>query len=125
MDIVEWLRKPFHAENIVTDRCQTKVNRHHTEAAELIEKLRAENKELRAASEWRPIETAPKDGTEILCYDGCIIERVKWLRSNWSIVNGWFHTINPESLNSDNWNDPPEYCLAKPTHWMPLPSCPD
>ena len=53
---------------------------------------------------WYPIETAPKDGSLILMFDGCII--MAW----WD--DGWY---------SD------EYCppqIIRATHWMPLPEPP-
>ena len=62
--------------------------------------------------EWKTIDTAPKDGTEILCYPSdessvCIVE--------------W----NPDR-NGGSWVDPCEgYYTFKPTHWMPLPKAPE
>ena len=67
---------------------------------------------------WQPIETAPKDGTQILAFcpdeePTCVV--VEWLSDDhWS---GWVFTdevlsdISPEGPN--------------PTNWMPLPSPPD
>jgi uncharacterized protein DUF551 len=65
---------------------------------------------------WRPIESAPKDGTFILVYGelggslppigSCKFGVVHWVDG----FNGWY-------LDGD------EYTLA-PTHWMPLPSAP-
>jgi hypothetical protein len=70
------------------------------------------------AQGWQPIETAPKDGTEVLLwlqppYNS--IEKARWfdLWGNWQI--GEF----PE--------DSDEYCgigSALPTHWMPIPTPP-
>jgi Protein of unknown function (DUF551) len=56
---------------------------------------------------WYSIETAPKDGTEILAYipmDG--INIVYWKSSGWDYVSG--------QSNFD----------INPTHWMPLPDLP-
>jgi hypothetical protein len=54
---------------------------------------------------WQPIESAPKDGTEILGYTpgfGGIVEVVKW------------------NENDSIWEYAGEYSMAA-THWMPLP----
>jgi hypothetical protein len=56
-------------------------------------------------SEWQPIETAPKDGTDIL---GC------WVRSNVMGVVSYFDGI---------WLENDEKVSA-PSHWMPLPELP-
>jgi len=59
---------------------------------------------------WRPIETAPKDGTEVLVY-----------------CSGFYVS----SFTSGSWYDPgaPEFDILgtglEPTHWMPLPAPPE
>ncbi len=65
-----------------------------------------ENCALRAKLAWQPIETAPKDGTEIL---GC------WLPSLVCGVVSW---------GFGEWAEADERVRA-PTHWMPLPEPPD
>ena len=65
-----------------------------------------------AASQWRPIETAPKDGTVILAFRalpcGPEMSSVAWKHKEHAFGNSGWHY--PE------WNGP--------THWMPLPSAP-
>lgn len=61
--------------------------------------------------EWQPIETAPKDGTEILIYSRYGDQYVvsyddSFIRAPWRIRN-------EEGLNENI-----------PTHWMPLPETP-
>lgn len=74
--------------------------------------------------DWQPIETAPKDGTEvILFYPGMKVQfRIGgWLVSE-TIHNG--KTISKhEQWTSDSFFSSKEsaYC---PTHWMPLPESP-
>ena len=64
-----------------------------------------------SGSEWRPIESAPKDGTEVLCAwhamatDRWIIEGCWFLNNQWRV--GWDETE------------------VQPTHWMPLPAAPE
>ena len=84
---------------------------------------------------WLPIETAPKDGTEIVLY-----------RAGWHFlpVAVWMeYPGNPvqDDYGNDFWMDgwgfEPELCLGneegwlgwggdpEPTHWMPLPKPPE
>lgn len=62
---------------------------------------------------WRPIETAPKDGTDVL---GCFAFK----KHDGSYVIGW---IAEGYLDGDDWVfasfplDEDEY--SPPTHWMP------
>jgi hypothetical protein len=62
-----------------------------------------------AESPWRPIATAPKDGTAILGWWGgeCMI--VDWC----VVVERWSLTHDGEDMFS-----------PEPTHWMPLPEGP-
>ena len=53
---------------------------------------------------WQPIESAPKDGTEILLYPYAVCK--------WDTEDGAFFRDD-----SDIW---PQH----PTHWMPLPKPP-
>lgn len=58
--------------------------------------------------EWQPIETAPKDGTEILgawYYGGWSYQPMIWR-------NGWVKKFDAMSL-------------LNPSHWMPLPPPPE
>lgn len=74
-------------------------------------------------TEWQPIETAPKDGTEILIFTTRGIAHVGWSKycgaylESGESSGGWDVCWN----NSDGWNDP-EFPDA--THWMPLPAPP-
>lgn len=84
-----------------------------------IESLRSEVARLRAQVGWRPIETAPKDGTDILLWE-------KWgdvpFVGFWHAEGRWSYRSDHLYVNGDasldpNWNDL--------THWMPLPAPPD
>ena len=79
-------------------------------------------------SAWKPIETAPKDRTEILVYAG---DRV-------SEINGaTFRTIGSHKIQIARWSgwgggvwEPYSghsgglHPNDEPTHWMPLPEAP-
>ena len=59
--------------------------------------------------EWQHIDTAPKDGSHILCYDGKYIRAVYW---------------NDGNQNWDHLSDAYESVRYFATHWMPLPKPP-
>lgn len=59
-------------------------------------------------SEWQPIETGPKDGTEVLVYVPRRLGPLYAAASNPTGGQWW----------SRNLGD------LKPTHWMPLPAPP-
>lgn len=60
---------------------------------------------------WQPIETAPKDGTFFLAWNG-----------NWRGVAQYFE---PAYEDDPIWVDETtEFIHPPPTHWMPLPPPP-
>ena len=84
------------------------------EQAAEIERLRA-----KAESKWQPIETAPKDGTQILVGN----RHGAWLamyrpiyQSGYSPQNPWFSLM----INHGHM----KVVELTPTHWMPLPAAP-
>lgn len=63
---------------------------------------------------WRPIETAPRDGTEILV---CM-----WDDHTMMVVN---YEADPARPGHPWWTlDGQAYAEGAPTHWMPLPAPP-
>lgn len=72
-------------------------------------------------SEWKTIETAPKDGTYMLL--GSAEDGGSWVgkfepQYQWRADNPWSSMM----LNCEHL--PIRYASLKPTHWMPLPSAP-
>ena len=71
--------------------------------------------------QWQPIETAPKDGTEVLLYQPRgAFKPWKGRIRDWAVNIGYWHQPgNPEH---------PGYWMGnrqmRPTHWMPLPEPP-
>lgn len=68
---------------------------------------------------WQPIETAPRDGTEVLANDtsgiGSRVVVAKYLAGDeWS---GWIY--DDDMLTDCNPLGP------RPSHWMPLPPPPE
>ena len=66
--------------------------------------------------EWQPIESAPKDGTEILVANisNGAIYTVMWLDEGESI--GWWDIASLDDYGRAT--------LFSPTHWMQLPNPP-
>lgn len=66
-------------------------------------------------SEWQPIETAPKDGTDILAWG--------------PFGHGHLVVSFDDKAEQPGWPwctlDGPNYSLTTFTHWMPLPNPPD
>jgi hypothetical protein len=77
---------------------------------------------------WMPIETAPKDGTEILLSNGQTVAEGHWLHQEAYIrehrdLDGRY-IGQDESDGCDEWMDWSGGMLPEPTHWMPLPPPP-
>lgn len=70
-----------------------------------------------AEREWQPIETAPKDGTQILVTGFyCQSKNRFYEAAEWNeVTNGWWN-LSVEFAEAN--------CLIGPTHWMPLPTPP-
>lgn len=84
-------------------------------------------------TEWRPIETAPKDGTEIILFcprgDGTPGKTYRLTSGSWFIPPTCTYTPDPE----EDFDEPPSWLswdggfsenTMMPTHWMPLPEPP-
>lgn len=74
-----------------------------------------------AAHEWRPIESAPKDGPYILIWSA---------EESRAYVGQWYaYDYSPDGYD---WVEPPQRWgdhdlgspISRPTHWMPLPEPP-
>ncbi len=64
---------------------------------------------------WQPIDTAPKDGTPILGWDGRDLAVVYWYAFEHP-GGAWFlSTVDLSGADG----------LSQPTHWQPLPEPPE
>jgi hypothetical protein len=70
---------------------------------------------LRAALEWQPIETAPKNGKDILVAAPGFTPELAW----WDAEDVWLKGWHCGGGRSDTYG--PSF---EPTHWMPLPAPP-
>jgi hypothetical protein len=86
-----------------------------------------------AADTWQPIETAPRDGTEIVvCWpkveidDDCELtnKAIGYVRAISSFAGGAW--VEPEFLeaNGPSFDDDWDFAMS-PSHWMPLPAAPE
>ena len=70
--------------------------------------------------EWRPIETAPKDGTWVLLgSNGTDSSSGTWVTQGYFYDEGWRGETTDDGA--------PGYCVlhdSQPTHWLPLPTPP-
>lgn len=95
---------------------------------------------VREALEWQPIETAPKDGTEILLFRGADTHEGEpaparitfgaWIE--WEETASEYHSTTGEYLGQSVQDCGAHWASwdggfseeAPPTHWMPLPPAP-
>lgn len=80
-------------------------------------------------SEWKPIETAPKDGTRVLLAPYMMTAHWEFGDDNWQ-----FHVVPMKADFTIHYDAeecaPMFYCVShqtygiEPTHWMPLPEAP-
>ena len=85
----------------------------------LVEKLQAENAELKKQMEWRDISTAPDDGREILLHRGELMTKALHVILSFTCIgyNCCGH-YGEEQFRDTKSN------FVQPTHWMPLPTPP-
>ena len=65
---------------------------------------------------WQQIESAPKERTSVLIWDGDVMEVCYYAgesKDSWGVVRGSWCESNGEG-----------YSCYFPTHWMPLPEPP-
>jgi len=80
--------------------------------------------------EWQPIETAPKDGTEVIvihytAYDGGMRPTVDGPFTASFCSNRWRSSWDGEEVvEYMDWGGTDYKDIMSPTHWMPLPEPP-
>ena len=77
------------------------------------------------SNNWQPIETAPKDGTEILLCQATDADGDPMSDESWGIsvqVAAWWEGERNWIVYCSMVRDPSLHFT--PTHWMPLPSNP-
>lgn len=79
--------------------------------------------------DWQPIETAPKDGTNILLTNGITVAQGWWehedpfVRESRDLHGAYADQM--ESDGFDDWLDCEGGMRPNPTHWMPMPPAPE
>lgn len=66
--------------------------------------------------EWRPIDTAPKDGTRVLLSEGADVDIGAW--ADWGGKAACWET----DVDAVKWDQRRRH--FEPAYWMPLPSPP-
>lgn len=85
-------------------------------------------KTMENSMEWQPIETAPRDGREILATDGDVVRVCRPKMFPRPISAGDDLTMSKAGdvweFFRDEANAPGQSWSLRPTHWMPLPPTP-
>ena len=69
------------------------------------------------SEQWQKIETAPKDGTAVLAWDGYDMAVTQWGESSvYARADDWVVGPTQDDRNTRS--------TFEPTHWMPLPAPP-
>lgn len=81
-----------------------------------------------AVPQWQPIETAPKDGAQVLLSNGTDVSEGRWLHLEGGIherrdLEGRY-IDQDEDEGYDGWIDWSGGMNPEPSHWMPLPAAP-
>lgn len=114
------------------ERLRTALSDSALERLELLGRGGRLEAELAALREWRPMETAPKDGAEILGWRADAgVMMVKWTAPDYFLHDRELAEVSRESAEQEDWFSFDimggfrlEGDLA-PTRWMPLPPEPD
>ena len=72
--------------------------------------------------EWQPIETAPKDGTNILGYNGEDVTEMIW--DDWPDDSGHMGWCRSQFISGGMLDEAHFRVEPEPTHWMPMPEPP-
>jgi hypothetical protein len=95
------------------------LGRIHRKHAATLRALLAEREALREAQAWKPIETAPKDGTPLLLAGWWNEDPDSGIR--WRAVGAW-HVEAGEWI--EDCEEAGDTSLIPPTHWMLAPATP-
>ena len=100
----------------------TEVQRQWEASRELAEWLESQAKPVQPSDPWLPIETAPKDGTEIIMSNGKDVSAGSWFKGH----DGTYDRDGAPNCDEKDacWMDWSGGMLPEPTHWMPLPPAP-
>jgi hypothetical protein len=95
--------------------CSTRTQKLQIEASWTLEYLFRMMIEITTEDSWQPIETAPKDGSQVVVYGK---------HAQWSSADGAIVTIGHYFAGLDCWMTD-SGVMYDATHWMPLPESPE
>lgn len=114
-----WASKPR------SDERYTLSLRFEFACVDLAPALARQVKELEAERGWRPIESAPKDGTSILIYAPSWADPIRVAHWSEECEHGEFVTDEGwQIFVCDDGHYSVGMCFADATHWKPLPEPP-
>lgn len=70
-------------------------------------------------SEWKPIESAPRDGTRVLTYDASFGCCISWYGKDFNVNGKHWLTGNGDDFSTGFY-----YTPIEPTYWQHLPQPP-
>ena len=82
----------------------------------LLDEIVAKTLEAYEAAKWQPIDTARKDGTNIMLGNGVTVAVGKWARGDWRAM--YFVCEGTDDFSAGAG------LIYKPTHWQSLPKNP-
>lgn len=110
----EWVGRTYHVDPPESGDLHLDVP---VLAAQIFSQLSLARTNALGEARWQLIETAPKDGTEILAVNGTRVRIVEWDKEDPDYKHKCWRIVESNTNDFGIYSD-----LYEPTHWMPLPA---